>query len=232
MNLYRNMDRSVVQFDFVEHIQEEASFDQEIRDLGGRIYRCPRFNSTSIVKYILWWNSFFQREGKGYTIIHGHIGSTASIYLGIAKRNGLYTIAHSHGVFNQIDLKSIEYFALSFPTRYIADYCFGCSTEALISRFGKKRAEEKEKSSVIKNGININNYKYDKSKSELIRKELGIDDKRVIGHVGRFDKVKNHLFLIDVFGEIIKKNRGYILLLVGDGGMRSAIEKRIHELQL
>ena len=232
MNIYRNIDRSVVQFDFVEHYQQEASYDQEIYKLGGRIYRCPRFNTSNIIKYVLWWKTFFEKEGREYRIIHGHIGSTASIYLGIAKKNGLFTIAHSHGVFNQINVKNLEYYILSFPTRYIADYCFGCSEDALVSRFGKERAFNHEISSVLKNGINIDNFKYDQEKRELIRKELGITDKKVIGHVGRFDKVKNHSFLIDIFDEIIKKNDDYVLLLVGDGDQRTAIENRIHQLRL
>ena len=97
MNLYRNVDRTRVQFDFVEHSQEHAAFDDEILGLGGKIYRCPRYTGKNHLAYVKWWKAFLDKHAGEYRIVHGHIGSTASIYLGIAKHCGLFTIAHSHG---------------------------------------------------------------------------------------------------------------------------------------
>ena len=37
MNMYRNIDRKKVQFDFLEHYSEDRFFDEEIRHLGGSI---------------------------------------------------------------------------------------------------------------------------------------------------------------------------------------------------
>lgn len=96
MNLYRHIDRSKVQFDFVENSSEPAIFDEEIISLGGRIYRCPHYNGKNHFTYVKWWNEFFQAHSKEYPIVHGHLGSTAAIYLAIAKKYGVYTIAHSH----------------------------------------------------------------------------------------------------------------------------------------
>lgn len=85
MNLYRHIDRSKVQFDFVENSSEPAIFDEEIIGLGGRIYRCPHYNGKNHFTYVKWWNEFFQAHSKEYPIVHGHLGSTAAIYLAIAK---------------------------------------------------------------------------------------------------------------------------------------------------
>ena len=85
MNLYRQIDKSKVQFDFVEHTYEQAIFDNEIENMGGKIYHCPRFDGKNYFEYKSWWKNFFCNEGSEYKIVHGHIGSTASIYLKEAK---------------------------------------------------------------------------------------------------------------------------------------------------
>ncbi len=41
MNLYRQIDRSRIQFDFAVHSMDEGHYDQEIRQLGGRIFIHP-----------------------------------------------------------------------------------------------------------------------------------------------------------------------------------------------
>lgn len=43
MDLYRNIDRERVQFDFAVHTSKKGNFDEEIEALGGHIYRLPRF---------------------------------------------------------------------------------------------------------------------------------------------------------------------------------------------
>ncbi len=66
-----------------------------------------------------------------------------------------------------------------------------------------------------------------------MREELGYSDNDfVIGHVGRFSEPKNHMFLLDVFAEVHKKDDKYKLLLVGDGELRPQIEQKIKSLGL
>ena len=85
MNLYRNIDRSKIQFDFVQNEGPEAAFEKEITLLGGRIYRCPRYRGKNHLAYVKWWNEFFREHQGEYSVVHGHIGSTASIYLPLQK---------------------------------------------------------------------------------------------------------------------------------------------------
>lgn len=83
---------------------------------------------------------------------------------------------------------------------------------------------------IIKNGIDFNEIKnvaIDKSK---IRKELGIpEDALVVGHIGRFSKVKNHKFLLEIFEAILKKENNAYLLLVGNGNLKQDIEEEIEK---
>ena len=87
MNLYRNIDRERIQFDFVENSFESGAFDEEILSLGGKIFRCPHFNGKNYFEYKKWWIDFWNKYHYEYKIVHGHIGSTASIYLNIAKKH-------------------------------------------------------------------------------------------------------------------------------------------------
>ena len=138
MNLYRNIDRQIVQFDFVENENDGAFFDEEIRNLGGQIYHCPRFTGKNYFTYRKWWKEFFDNHHE-YKIVHGHIGSTAAIYLKEAKNHGIVTIAHSHNIDGK-NRKQFFYNILSYPTRNIADYLFMCSKQAGIDRYGKENA--------------------------------------------------------------------------------------------
>lgn len=224
MNLYRNIDRNLVQFDFVEHCEGPAAFDEEISNLGGRIYHCPHYNGKNHFIYSSWWNSFFH-EHK-YPIVHGHIGSTAAIYLSIAKKYGAYAIAHSHSA----GAGSVMYRVFSYPTRYIADYFLACSKDAALSRYGKKVSNNGHLCKVLHNAVDAKQFAFDQAVRQQVRNELHIQtDATVIGHVGRFVDAKNHLFLIDIFERIANKCPRAVLLLIGDGILRPQIERHILE---
>lgn len=226
MNIYRKIDRTKIQFDFVVHTETICDFDAEIKLLGGKIYNCPRFTGTNIVSYISFWNEFFKYH-KEYKIIHGHIGSSASIYLKIAKKNGLFTIAHSHSAGVNHGIKGSMYKVFSYPTRFIADYFFACSEKAGISRYGNKVVNNKSMFSILKNAIDVNQYKFSEEIREKKRKELGLIDKFVIGHVGRFDKAKNQEYLVEIFKVISQRNKDAVLLLIGDGKLKSYLIEKV-----
>ncbi len=231
MNLYRHIDREKVQFDFVENWSERADFDDEIENLGGKIFRCPHYNVKNHFEYKKWWNNFFVEHQNEYKIIHGHLGSTAAIYLKIANQNNAYTIAHSHNT-NGKDLKSYIYRVFSYPTRFIADYFFACSVDAGRARFGEKIIHNAEKFHVLNNAIETNKYAYNAEKRKLMRNRYNIADKIVVGNIGRFVKQKNHVFIIDIFEKIYEKNNNSVLLLVGDGELRKKIEEKVKKRKL
>lgn len=233
MNLYRAVDRNAVQFDFVEHGNAPAVYDQEIQELGGRIYRCPKFTGKNILTYRKWWEEFFKLHADKYEVIHGHIGSTASIYLSVAKKYGLFTIAHSHNTNGPLNPKELLYRLLSYPTRYTADYFFSCSRQAGIDRYGKKIADNPLKLSILNNAVNTKKFSYNPEQRNKIRSIYGLDDtKLVIGHVGRFAPAKNHEYLIEIFKAVHHENQNAVLLMVGDGELRSSIEDKVREYGL
>lgn len=229
MNIYRSIDRTKIQFDFMIHTDKECDYNDEIIKLGGKIYNVPRYIGRNHFKYKKAWKSFFNIHPE-YKIVHGHMRSTAVIYLSIAKNHGLITIAHSHSTASRGNkIEQLVKNIMQYPIRFIADYLFACSNEAGRWLFGKK-AITKDNYKVIKNAINIEKYIFNECKRNEMRSILGIEDKFVVGHVGSFTYPKNHKFLISVFYEIQKKYKDSILLLVGDGELRSHIQKHIDDL--
>lgn len=233
MNLYRNIDREKIQFDFVECSSEVATFDQEIQTLGGRIFRCPRYTGKNHFAYVKWWNHFFSEHANEYKIVHGHIGSTASIYLSVAKKYGLFTIAHSHSAGGTLNIKGRVYRALSYNTRNIADYFFACSDMAGVDRFGSEVVSHSKRYCVLNNAIDTKLFQYDEKVRKCVRQELQFtEEQHIVGHIGRFSREKNHVFLIDIFAEILRLNPDTRLILVGGGDGMAAIQEKAAALGL
>lgn len=82
---------------------------------------------------------------------------------------------------------------------------------------------------VLNNPINLSKYSHTKMSKKEVREMLGIPfDAFVIGNVGRFDKSKNHQFLVEVFLQILKKkNESYLLIVGGDGEEKKSILKLV-----
>ncbi len=230
MNYYRNIDRSRVQFDFVVHTKRSDSFEDEIKRLGGRVFHAKKkYNLLNLPTYLSWWRKFL-REHPEYTVVHGHIGSSAAVYLGEAKRQGRYTIAHSHGTKDVTDsiLHRIVWCTCSYPTRYIADHFFACSVEAGKDRYGKQVVGS-DRFEVLPNAIDCRKFVFSQVKRDMIRDEYGLGNAFVIGHVGRFMPQKNHEQLIDIFDCLHRKIPDSKLLLLGEGPLKASIQNKCHE---
>ncbi|HDR8126618.1 glycosyl transferase family 1 [Bacillus thuringiensis] len=234
MNLYRQVDKTKVQFDFVVHTSNSCAFDDEIKQLGGNIYYIPRFKGYNYLSYRKEWIKFFNIH-KEYKVIHGHIGSCAAIYLQIAKEYGLYTIAHSHSTKKTTKKiktpQEILFPVFSYPTRFIADYFFGCSKLAGKYRYGDKIVAS-DRFEVINNAVRTQDYIFNEDIRIKYRNEFNLKDQFVIIHVGRFDVPKNQTYLIDIFKEYHKVDESSILVLVGEGPLKKVLEEKVKALNL
>lgn len=230
MDSYRHLDRSKIQFDFCVHTQNPGYFDREIESLGGSIYRLPRFKVINFPGYRKAWRQFFA-EHTGYAAVHGHMTSTASIYLPIAKKSGVpLTIAHarSAGVDQGIKGKITRFLRRNLGKQ--ADMCLTCSALAGEAVFGKEMWES-GRVKTVPNAIDAAAFAFDSRIRAQKREELGIrPDTFVIGHVGRFGFMKNHRFLMEVFALIEKQIPESCLVLVGEGSLVPEVKKQAEEL--
>lgn len=229
MNLYRKLDRSVYQFDFVVHSEDAGYYDNEIISLGGKIYRTRKFNGINLSSYIRFWKEFFKKHPE-YMIIHGHIHSSAFIYLWEAKKANRITIAHSHSTkYYKFTIKSFLHRIICYPLRYFVEYFFACSVQAGRDRFGEKSIHS-DHFWVVRNGIDSDKYEFSHQIRQSIRKQSELADNNfVIGHVGRFTQQKNHKFIVKIFEILLKKDDSAILWLFGEGECEGEIRELIHE---
>ena len=230
MNLYRNIDRSKMQFDFIIDHTVDMDFEEEIKSLGGKIYVMPTFKGHNILEVIRAWNQFFAVHPE-YKVIHSHVRSYASVYLPIAKKYGLKTVIHSHSTSNGSGFPALVKMIMQYPLRYQADCYLSCSKDAGKWLFGDKVAAG-EKFKILQNAIDIADYQYSETGREKIRKELKLDDEILFGHVGRFHESKNPIFLIEVFHQLHKQMPKSKLVMVGDGELRKQIEEKIRQFGL
>ena len=232
MNLYRHIDRSKIQFDFAVSATNKAAYDDEIIAMGGRIFHYPRYRGKNHFAYKKWWNEFLTKHNE-YQIVHGHIGSTAAIYLNIAKKHGRYTIAHSHSTYGKPDAQQILYRIYSYPTRFIADYFLGCSMPALECRYGKKVAHNGNKAQILHNAIDAEKFRYNPEARKKIQNELSIRENTfVVGTVSRLTPQKNPYFTLDIIKQLSKKIPHFKFLWVGTGELEDDIKRIVKESKL
>lgn len=212
MNVYRSIDRSKVQFDFLCHYKTPGFYDDEITALGGKIYRLSVREDNNFPKYFRELDQFFGNHPE-YRIVHGHFSGFGMFYNHYAKKHGIrIRIGHSHsdkyetGLIGQLD----RY--MSKPFRYGLTQRFACSEAAGKFLFGSKPF------SVFYNGIDQNRFLFSQALRQKLRSQYSIaPEDRVIGHVGRFAPVKNQPFLIQAFEALHRDNPHWKLVLVGGG---------------
>lgn len=228
MNWYRNIDRSKVQFDFLVHHSEKCFYDDEIERMGGRIYRTSLSNDHNLVKYIKELSSFFKKHSSEYKVVHGHNSTYGVFYMNAAKKAGIpYRISHSHIASFTKSLQGYIFFFMSRFYKKNSNIYFACSRAAGCYMYGKGKDFM-----VINNGIDTEKFHYSEARRNEIRKELGIEGKIVLVHVGRFHDQKNHKFLIDIFDEYKRKNPESCLLLIGIGPLQETIRQKVADLGL
>ena len=221
MNYYRNIDRSKIQFDFLMHRQEPSDYDDEILSMGGRIYRAPRLYPQNYPTYFAYMKKFF-REHPEYKIVHSHIDAMSYLPLLAAKRAGVpVRIAHSHSTSIDRDLKYLlkQMFRIMIPC--VATHFFSCGDQAGRFLFRGRPFQ------TIPNAIDPSKFLFNQDIRDEKRKELNIERKLVIGHVGRFCYPKNHEFLVDIFEQVYRKNENSVLILVGTGEKEAQIREYV-----
>lgn len=228
MNYYRQIDRSKVQFDFVQHTDENCAFNNEIESLGGKIHRIPRYKVFNHFTYLAAWKQLLSNHPE-YSIVHGHYFTISILYFHVARKMDRYCIAHSH--IEMRGFRSIFMKAITLPLRKIANYYFACSEAAGVFLFGKKIVRG-PRFFIMRNSIDTKRFSFNQNLRDQVRNQMQLADRFVIGHIGRFNQQKNHKFLIDIFVKVYCSESSAILILVGDGKLRPSIEEMLERLEL
>ena len=231
MNYYRNIDRNVLQFDFLCNTHRRIAYEEEILSLGGKVYHITA-RSENMAKYRKEMKRFFSGSKDNYLAIWVNVSSLANIdYLVMAKRYGIRRrIIHSHNAANMDSFLRglLHRFNKNLISRYATDF-WACSPEAEQWFYNRKL---QGKVRLVKNAIPAEQYSFSAEARERIRTELGWNDCFVIGSVGRLHFQKNQMFMLEILRCLQSDGGPYRLVLVGDGEDKNKLRERIREYGL
>lgn len=228
MNYYRRIDRSLLQFDFMYMEEMSDNHKNEIATLGGKVFYVPYPSFKPSDQKRL--RQFFNQHKGEYSAIHCHPIWASELVAREAKRSGItHVIQHSHST-KFSDTKKSEIrnrFLMKFIGFFATDF-IACSPEAAYL-FGKKRVKNGDVM-ILPNAINLDLYTFDNELRGKIRDEFGCkDDTILVGNIGRLCPQKNQAFVIDVFRQIHRIIPNSKFLIVGEGALRSDLEKKISD---
>lgn len=231
MKLLRNFDKTEYMIDFCVMSSEIGTYEAEIQALGGRIYHVvPK--SQNPVKCFCEIRKIV-KEHRYESVIRVNEHSLSVIDLIAAKLGGAKKLVMRSSNADSGSKKSRLFHKLfNFLPRWIPDVKIAPSTKAAVYTFGKKNVK-KGKVDFLQNGLAVDDFTFSDETRGKLRKELYLEDKFVVGHIGRFSAQKNHRFLIDTFKEILKqKENARLLLIGGDGELLEETKAYVNELGL
>lgn len=229
MGVYRNIDRSRLQFDFLTAHDRNIAFADEIESLGGRIFRITYGQRENPLKARSCLDEFF-RDHPEIRGIHMHsCFMTYALPLVYAKRHGVpIRIYHSHNSGDMYTSHNPLRGILEHMTRRTvgrsATELFACSDEAGRYMFHDLPFRS------IHNGIDTERFAFDRTVRQQVRQELGLQDRFVIGMVGRLQYQKNPQWALQVFAQVRRMRDDAVLCLVGDGPDREEVRSLAEDL--
>lgn len=230
MNIYRHIDRTKVQFDFLI-FKENNFFEEEARNLGATIYKCQDSNYFKQVKYV------YEIEKKyHYRIVHCHNCALKRMIREVVPSRiagkDVFVIAHSHntGTPRHNKLDDFERNVMKNIITSSSNALFACSYDAAQSKYNLKKRDFR----LIKNGIDTPKFEFNLSVRNRVRGELGISDQTfVMGNVARLEDQKNQGFLIERFAYYHKNvNHDSKLIIIGDGSKQQELQRLVEDLKL
>lgn len=208
-----------IKFDFLLRSENNA-FEDEIKKHGGIVYITPSFPKHIFSNF---FNTvcFFVKH-REYDIVQIHCNALIYILPAIICKlqHRKCVIIHSHNTKAETKLGAlIHKINKKFVNRY-TDVRFACSDLAGEWMFPKDYL-------IVKNAVDPKDFFYDLNARNFIREKYRIVNKRVYIHVGRFEKQKNHEFIIEIFAEILKRDKNSVLLLLGEGSLINSIKQKV-----
>lgn len=229
MNYYRCIDKSKFQFDFIAPKGSTFPNKDEIEKLGGRIFVVPKYSHP--FAYIKAVRKIFRENN--YKIVHCHMNTMGIFAMYAAYKEHIpIRILHNHSMINHFFSRSefkrniLKYILRTFCKIYPSHFC-ACSKAAGNWMYGKNFNY-----TIFNNGINVDKFKFNPEIRESVRAELGLQDKLVVGHIGRFCPPKNHIFLVEIFNNLLSLHDNAVLLLIGEGELLDQVKLKVKQLNI
>lgn len=223
MNLYRNIDRTEIQFDFITFLSGSGDYDAEIEELGGKVI--PIIASNPINRMLKLRK--FLKKNPEYEIVHAHMLLSNAFHLLAAKSAGVqHRISHSHSTKHDqssVIRKAYEKWALT-TNRRVATYKIACGQLAAKYLFGTT-----EGVLLLENAVDIKGMVTTAKNSRNYINEEFKDDGLKIIQVGRLSRVKNHQFSLKIAEELKKCNVNFTIYIVGQGPLNNELKQAVQD---
>lgn len=231
LNYYRKIDKTKIQFDFLCNTHNKVAYEDELKILGSHVIHIT-MRSKNPLKYYKELNEFMKQHATDYQAVWVNVCSLANIdYLKVAKKYGVKKrIIHSHNSQNMDNwMRKVLHMINRYKIQKYATDFWACS-EGAARWFYKKNLQSK--AVIIKNAIELDKIEFSEQKRSLIRNKYGIDDKFVVGNVGRLHFQKNQMFALEVMKCLVQKMPNCVLVLVGQGEDEKKLKQRARELNI
>lgn len=234
LNVAALTDKNRFVVDDTVYRQGKELYEERFCSYGGKKYTVDIWNIRS-KPFKMWkkfWGSYHVLRQAQTDIFHLDTESTDQLFLAFAaKLAGVKAVFyHSHSTRsgrNGMLRKIIEMICKPMMPLVVDEY-LACSQEAAASVF-PKHILKKKKYRLINNGIIVKDYIFDPKVRAEYRKKFGLDDKLVLGHVGRFVPLKNQSFLVDVLEALCRKGQDAVLVLIGEGETQDSVRAKVKE---
>lgn len=232
MNKHLNIDEFTFDYLICDKDKTSNGFDIEVRKFGAEVFVLPELKYINLPKYFLELSDFYKSH-HNYDIVHVHSPNIGFFNYFFARKYGIkHRILHSHNtMYSDKIFNSVRNYLLQLPLKFYYTSMVACSIKASNFLFGKK-AYISKKVFLAKNAIDIYKFKYNEQVRYSMRRDLNIENNFVVGHIGRFNKQKNHLFLLNIFCELLKIDNSSILILVGDGELIENIKEKAKDFNI
>lgn len=221
MNLYRHIDRSRFQFDFIVHQRKENDLCSEIEEMGGKVYLLPRLTKKPAENLSIIYR--LVRENHYPVVIRHTANALVAPQLLAAKWAGAVTVCHSH---NETDPQLRLHQSGRVLMRRAADVRLACSEKAGQWMFGSQDFE------VVHNAIDLTQFAYAPEKAARIRSEYHLEGRHAYGDIANFIASKNHTYLLKIYRAIADLDPKAVCFCLGEGDLRPQIEEEIRDLHL
>lgn len=210
LNYFKAMPQDI-KFDVVYFTDTEKTRQSDIEALGGRVFKIAPPSPKDLLTGKM--NGFFANHKGEWEAVHIHCPHFAIFLAPYARKSGIKKVAvHCHSTWYSLNPKNNKRNKLLFEMgRGSADVLFACGRDAGRFWYGRD-----ENFVVLPNAVNCEKFRFNPALREQKRRQLGLQGKFVVGHLGRVSPPqKNHKFLMEVFAQIKKKNPNSVLLMAG-----------------
>lgn len=225
-NYFNFIEKSDLEFHFIifDDKSNPGQYKSLVEEKGGIIHTVPTYSTNLIESYLSILKIMKQ---ENFDLVHVHHDYMSSVMLLAAKSAGIKVrIAHAHTTKLPDSSKKYIYNIFKRLIPSLATQFMAPSIEAGMTIFGDKTVNS-DKFYLIRNAIDPLVYTYSNIAQVELKKKLQLEDKIVIGIVGRLDKVKNHKFFINIAKD--HRMQEFNFLIIGDGPLKETLNREVKD---